>query len=64
MPQCEMEISNAWVVPESDQKQLETRAEAAKDISTIARRLSVVETELIQKIRESEESVPTCHPAP
>ncbi|KZV70050.1 hypothetical protein PENSPDRAFT_651819 [Peniophora sp. CONT] len=61
---CELEISNVWVVPDSDKMHLEARAAAAMGVDAIARRLLTMETELVQEMQRAEKDVPTCHPAP
>ncbi|VDC04784.1 unnamed protein product [Peniophora sp. CBMAI 1063] len=61
--QCEMEISNAWVVPER-QPVMSAREQAARAVADIERQLSTMERELIEEMRRAEENVPTCHPPP
>ncbi|KZV68292.1 hypothetical protein PENSPDRAFT_754231 [Peniophora sp. CONT] len=62
--ECEMEISNAWVVPAKERKLIRTRTKAATSVQSIAQSLSLLETKLVEEMRRSENSVPTCHPAP
>ncbi|KZV70630.1 hypothetical protein PENSPDRAFT_752430 [Peniophora sp. CONT] len=60
--ECEVEISNAWVVPDGDKLQLKARADAAQVVKDIEERLSTLESELVQQMEQSEKDVPTCHP--
>ncbi|VDC02472.1 unnamed protein product [Peniophora sp. CBMAI 1063] len=59
---CEIEISNAWVVPDNDKAQLDARADAAKAVHNIEQRLAALETELVERMKQAEKAVPTCHP--